>query len=298
MCNNCFPMNRRTFTKAGVSASAAALLGGFPSGASANLTRFSVPGELTPSFEPSRWVKAINQSDLEPYRHEAITHIAYHHEGYADGNEDFFASRRLTRPENPIQRTYDIHNFHVEEGYGMIAYNYTVAPNGEIVKARPLDFAPATGSTDPKTREIANFSGHFAVVALADFDFEPVEGRQEQVLSMIKVMSLAQRTFKIPSTDIRPHKDHVAYNGEFGSTCPGRKLYSERTKIREMTLAMSIQSELAGRGCYAGEIDGLFGPVSASSLEQFANASGALKPLAFNDAALWAIVDSPDSICL
>lgn len=257
-----------------------------------------MPGELTPSFEPSRWVKAINQSDLEPYRHNAITHIEYLHEGYADGNKDLFASRKLTRPASPIQRTHDIHKYHVERGCGMIAYNYTVAPNGEIVKARPLDFAPTVRSTDSKTWQIANFSGHFAVVALADFDFEPVEERQEQVFSMVKVMSLAQRAFRIPSTDIRPHKDRVACNGEFGSTCSGRNLYSERTKIREMTLAMSIQSELADRGCYGGEVDGLFGPVSTLALGKFSNANESLEPLAFNDAALWEIEDSPDSICL
>lgn len=298
MCKKCLPMNRRTFAKASVSATTAALLGALPSSGSADFAQFSVPGELTPSFEPSRWVKAIDQSALEPYRHSLITHIAYHHEGFANGNEDLFGPRELARSgQSPVERTYNIHKEHVENGYGMIAYNYAVAPDGVIVRARPLDFAPATGSTDPRTGEIANFKGHFAVVALADFDFEPVEDRRKQLLSMIRVMSIAQRVFRVPSIDIRPHKDHVAYNKEFGSTCPGKNLYSERTEIRNMTLAMSIQSELAVRGCYDGAIDGLFGPISKSSLANFAVASRETEPLEFNDEALWAIVDSPDAVC-
>lgn len=298
MCRKCFQMNRRAFTQGVISAASAALLGSVPGQSFADVAQFSVPGELTPSFEPSRWVTAIDRNALEPYRHDSINYIAYHHEGFAEENLEWFEQRKLSRSDDePIERTYNIHKDHVEKGYGMIAYNYVVAPDGEIVRARPLNFAPATGSTDPRTGKIANFSDHFAVVALADFDFERVADRKNQVFSMIKIMSLAQRTFRVASKDIRPHKDHVAYGGEFGSTCPGRNLYAERDKIRAMTLALSVQSELSVRGCYSGSLDGLFGPASRSSLAAFSEKNRSLGSLALNDDALWALLDVQKNSC-
>lgn len=295
MCNSCEKLSRRTFTKVGLSAATLALAGIVAKPSFAKLPEFTMPGELRPSFEKAKWVTAKNQTDLDTYLHGPIKYIAYHHEGFADGKQSLFDIAQPKKvSQSAVQRTYIMHNDHVKKRYGMIAYHYAVSPSGEIVKGRPLKYAPATGSTDPKTGEIANFDGHFAVVAMADFDFELVSDREKQILSLITVISAAQRSFRVPSEDIRPHKDHVAFQGEFGSSCPGKNLYAIRDKVRKMTLAISLQSVLSNRGYYKGSLDGVFGPVSEKALATFSAANKDIGPLSFSDATLWSLLDNPN----
>lgn len=298
MCQSCEKMSRRTFTKNGITAASIALVGATPGPSFANSLSFTIPGEITPSYDRGDWVEAVNQADLETYRHSKIRSISYHHEGWADEKISVFNEIRAKKVgQTAVQRAHIIHNNHVGKRYGMIAYHYAVAPSGEIVKGRPLQYAPATGSPDPRTGEIANFDGHFAVLAMADFDFEMVADREQQVFAMIKIMSAAQRAFRVFSRDIRPHKDHVVFEGKFGTNCPGGNLYAVRKKIREMTLAVSFQSELAKRGCYIGKVDGLFGPVSQNALEKFSASNSQLGKLTLSDASLWSLMDSPSGEC-
>jgi len=299
MCNSCEKISRRTFTKTGVSAAALALAGVVTKPSLAKIPGFSMPGELTPSFKKAKWVTELNQSDLDAYAHGAIKYIAYHHEGFADDKQSVFDATHARKfSQSAFERTYIMHNEHVKKRYGMIAYHYAVSPSGQIVKGRPLQYAPATGSTDPRTGGIANFDGHFAVVAMEDFEFQKISDREKQIFSMITVMSAAQRVFRVPSKNIRPHKDHVTFNGEFGSTCPGKNLYKIRDKILEMTLAVSLQSELSNLGCYKGAVDGLFGRMSRKALATLSAANRDFGPLSFSDKTLWLLLDKPPRTCV
>lgn len=180
----------------------------------------------------------------------------------------------------------------------MVAYHYGVGATGDIAKARPLDYAPGTGSTDPRTGGIANFDGHFAVVALADFDFENVVDREDQIFSMIKIMSEAQRFFRVPTNNIKSHRDQVTLGNEFGSSCPGKNLQAIRANVVLETQAVSLQTELAAKGCYTAGIDGDFGPRSRAALSQFSSRHPQLGSLGLNDQTLWKLMDAPNDRCV
>ena len=156
----------------------------------ADVAQLVIEGEAVPSFEEALYVEPIDQSALKRFRHDSIKYITFHHEGFSDRSSAVFEARKSGRSnQTAVERVKNIHNQHVEDGLGMIAYNYAVGPAGEIVRGRPLEFAPGTNSNHPETGKRADFEGHFAIVALADFDFEKVEDRKKQIDSMVKVMS-------------------------------------------------------------------------------------------------------------
>lgn len=257
---------------------------------------FSMPGAVDPGYVKSKWVKGPDQSVLNRYAQDKITHITYHHEGFANGDPAAFAKYAPGRlRQSTVQRARNIHNFHVESGLGMIAYNFVVGVQGDIAQGRPLSFAPATFTKNPATGKTADFTGHFAVVMLGDFGVE--ELTPDMRLGLLTVMSQAQRHFRVPTANIAPHKDHVAHNGQFGTACPGEHIYKQKGLIANMTLAVSLQSELAARGCYLSSIDGEFGEGSQAALQKLARANASLGKLAVTDESLWTLLDNPNAKC-
>jgi hypothetical protein len=257
---------------------------------------FIMPGATDPGYVKSKWVKGPDQAVLKRYAQSKITHITFHHEGFANSDPAVFAKYAPGRlRQSTVQRARNIHNFHVDSGLGMIAYNFVVGVQGDIALASPLSFAPATFTKDPATGKTADFTGHFAVVMLGDFGVEPLS--QEMRLGLVKVMSEGQRYFRVPTANIEPHKDHVSHNGRFGTQCPGKHVYDQKDRIANMTLAVSLQTELAQRGCYTAGIDGEFGDGSQAALQTLAGHNPKLGKLAPTDETLWAMLDAPQAVC-
>lgn len=255
-----------------------------------------IEGEVSPTYQKAKYVKGIDIDSLKKYQQSNIEFITFHHEGFAGGSKANFSSRLSGRlRQSAVQRTENIHNQHVDSTFGMIAYNYIIGVSGEIVKGRPVTFSPATYTRDPETGEIANFDGHIAVMALGDFDFEPL--LEPQLMSMLFVMSAAQREFRVPTENILPHRDHVEHNGRIGTTCPGQNMYDQRERLAKMTLATSLQTELADRNCYTAKIDGVFGVRSKDALERIATENQSFVMLSFDDETLWSILDNPEARC-
>jgi hypothetical protein len=151
-------------------------------------------------------------------------------------------------------------------------------------------------STHPRTKKIADFTGHLAVMVLGDFDFEPLPAAAR--LGLIKVMSEAQRKFRVPTAHIQPHKDHVAHNGAFGTSCPGVHIYKVKDEIARMTLVYGIQTELNARKCDAGGADGIVNQRTREALARIKKAH----PAEFTgediaDATLFKLVARPDLSC-
>ena len=176
-----------------------------------------------------------------------------------EGEENLsHAEGRESRVRSACATSY----YHVDRQLGMIGT--TMLWTIWQIAGRPTAYAPATFSKDPETRKIADFTGHLAVMVLGDFDFEPLPSAAR--LGLIKVMSEAQRKFRVPTSHIQPHKDHVEHNGEFGTSCPGEHIYGIKDELAQMTLVYGIESELNARGCDAGGADGIVGQRTREAL--------------------------------
>ena len=259
------------------------------------VTGFAVSSEPVPLTIPGEIkvpLRGVAQSALRGFEQSRITHITFHHEGFAGTDADLFRRASAARDRQTIdQRVRNIHAYHAgQAGLGMFAYHYAVDNKGNIAKGRPVALKPSTRSTQIGTRKLADFEGHFAVVALGDFNHETLTpaGR----LAFVRVMSAAQRAYRVPTAQIQPHKHHAA------TSCPGVHILNEADRLREMVLAHSLQAELSARGCLTGAPDGKWGRLSRRALRALIrsnpNLGDATDP---SDAALFRLLDAPNATC-
>jgi len=254
--------------------------------ASAQPQPLSIPGEIVPNLDTT------DRAALTGFEQNRITHITFHHEGFAGDDADLFRRASTARAKQSIdQRVRNINHYHATQaGLGMFAYHYAVDKSGLIAKGRPVRLKPATRSTLPGSRRLADFDGHFAVVALGDFNHEELTPASR--LALVRVMSEAQRAYRVPTANILPHKHHAA------TSCPGRHILKEADRLQEMVLIFSLQSELVARGCLADAPDGRWGRKSKRAFEQLLqrNRGTGLGEQA-GDAALFRMLDAPRAIC-
>ncbi|WP_121634081.1 N-acetylmuramoyl-L-alanine amidase [Tropicibacter alexandrii] len=254
------------------------LLGGL---AHAEPAQLHVAGEIAPG------IKTIDQGALRAQEHDRITHITFHHEGFAGSDADLFAKASRARQTQSItQRVLNINHYHATDaGLGMIAYHYVVAPSGEIAKARPVKYKPATMSTEWGSSQRADFEGHFAVMALGDFNHESLTPAAR--LSMIQVMSEAQRAYRVPTHLIQPHRAHA------NTSCPGETMLAEADELALRVTVYSVQTELSLRGCDVAA-DGIAGTATRKALV----AAGLPGAGDVTDTVLFRLIDNPDLHCM
>ncbi|WGW03100.1 N-acetylmuramoyl-L-alanine amidase [Tropicibacter oceani] len=266
-----------------ITALAFALLSGPLASDPAALT---VPGEQRPPLT------RIDPDALRGFRQDRITHITFHHEGFAGTDAALFARASKARMrQSASQRVLNINAYHAgDAGLGMIAYHYVVGPDGSIVKGRPVHLKPATSSTAPGSSQLADFDGHFAVMALGDFGHEHLTDAAR--LSMVRVMSQAQRLYRVPTVHIQPHKAHAT------TACPGKHILAEAEALARMVQSYSLQSELAARGCGQITPDGIFGKASQAALDRLrGSAGGGLTRTTTVEAALMHMLNDPGVTC-
>lgn len=246
----------------------------------------SVPGEITVPL------RGVDQSALRGFAQDRITHITFHHEGFAGSDANLFRRASAARDRQTIdQRVRNIHAYHAgDAGLGMFAYHYAVDKQGNVAKGRPVSLKPSTQSTAIGSRKRADFDGHFAVVALGDFNHESLTpaGR----LAYVRVMSEAQRAYRVPTAQIQPHKHHAA------TSCPGTHILKEAGALQEMVRHYSLQAELVARGCLTDTPDGKWGPKSRRALRAFAKGNrGVVAAPEASDATLFGMLDAPGARC-
>lgn len=246
--------------------------------ASAEPLALHIDGEVAPELQ-------ADPRALEPYAQSRITHITFHHEGFAGDDATLFAKASQARAKQTIgQRVRNINHDHAgAAGLGMIAYHYAVDAQGRIARGRPVRYAPATKSTTTDGRT-PDFAGHFAVVALGDFNHESLTPQAR--LAYIRVMSEAQRAFRVPTANIRPHLDYAA------TACPGTHIMEEADRLPFRVLAFSLQAELAARGCTRQEPDGQWTAQDTQTLARLV--PGVTGP---GDSPLFILIDNPGLLC-
>lgn len=255
-------------------------------GANAEPAPLQITGEIAPK------IVTIDRPVLETYRQGGISHITFHHEGFAGNDAALFAKASKARLRQSVEeRLLNINAYHAKRaGLGMIAYHYAIGPDGQIAKGRPVAYAPATKSTRIGSSELADFTGHFAVVALGDFNHEHLTGAAW--LSYIRVMSEAQRAYRVPSANIAPHKRHAS------TSCPGKNILARESEIRQAVMIHSLQAELKARRCGRVQVDGVWGHRTAEAFKAFHEANaGAYRARQVSDAALMEMLDKPDLRC-
>jgi hypothetical protein len=255
-------------------------------GAQAQPQPLAIAGEIVPSLTQ------VARAGLAGFEHTRITHITFHHEGFAGEDADLFGRASAARDKQSIaQRVRNIDHYHATQaGLGMFAYHYAVDKAGNIAKGRPVRLKPATRSTLPGSRKLADFDGHFAVVALGDFNHERLTPAAR--LAYVRVMSEAQRAYRVPTAQIQPHRHHAS------TSCPGRHIMAEAEDLPRMVRAYSLQTELALRGCLAEAPDGRWGPKSSNALGRLvAQHPDALGQGSDTDAMLFRLLDQPQVRC-
>lgn len=246
----------------------------------------SVPGEVLPNLT------TVDRAALAGFEHDRITHITFHHEGFAGTDANLFRRASAARDKQTItQRVLNINHYHATQaGLGMFAYHYAIDKAGNIAKGRPVRLKPSTRSTLPGTRKLADFDGHFAVVALGDFNHESLTAAGR--LAYVQVMSEAQRAYRVPTVNIQPHLHHAS------TSCPGEAIIGEADTLRKMVLAYSLQSELFARGCLKGDPDGRWGRKSKAAFDRLLRRNASvLRERDVNDAALFQILAHPRASC-
>ncbi|KUF09466.1 N-acetylmuramoyl-L-alanine amidase [Pseudoponticoccus marisrubri] len=253
---------------------------------SAEPAPLSIEGEIVPALS------GIEQATLDTYRHARITHITFHHEGFAGTDADLFARASAARARQSIaQRVRNIHHDHAHNaGLGMIAYHYAVDPAGQIAKGRPVRYKPATRSTLRGSSRRADFDGHFAVVALGDFNHQHLT--EAARASYVRVMSEAQRAYRVPTANILPHLHHAQ------TSCPGTHIMDEIDSLLRRVTTRSLQAELVARGCGTPALSGTWDAPSAAAFERLVAAHGAmLASHAPGDAVLQQMLHDPALAC-
>ena len=251
---------------------------------------FAEPAELHVAGEIAPALKTIDQRVMRGYTHHRITHITFHHEGFAGTDAALFAkASRARKRQSLTERVLNINHYHATAaGLGMIAYHYVVAPDGKIAKARPVKYKPATMSTKWGSSQRADFAGHFAVMALGDFNHEVLT--EEARLSMVKVMSEAQRAYRVPTHLIQPHRTHA------NTSCPGETMLQQAEDLAQRVVIYGIQSELAARSC-GGTPEGVAGPDTMRALKSLSEVSGFDVSGGLGDALLFALLEAPERRC-
>lgn len=100
-----------------------------------------------------------------------------------------------------------------------VPYHLYVAVDGTVAEGRPIQFVGSSNTPyDP--------TGHLLVVVEGNFEVEELSAAQRRSLDLL-IPSLARR-YKIPADSIATHRDYAE------TLCPGRALYAEIPRFREM----------------------------------------------------------------
>ena len=100
--------------------------------------------------------------------------------------------------------------WHLDRGWGDLAYHYIIGVDGTVYEGRDTRYAGDTGTNyDP--------TGHFLVVVEGNFEVDVPT--RAQLDSLVTVLAWAAEEFGVSPGTISGHRDHAA------TACPGGNLY-------------------------------------------------------------------------
>lgn len=256
----------------------------------------------------------------EKYAKNVVTHLTYHHAGtlICDEKKGFKCVKRsgVTKSMTPAKlratlngrdvkttfrrRIDNVTADHLKEskGWGEVAYHFIVDTHGNVAAGRNLSFAPATGTYSygekifdaNKIRQQHDFSGHMTVMIVGNYDYQELSPNGR--LALIRVLSAGQRTFRVETKNIHPHKHHA------NSTCPGKNILKYQDDFPTWVLTYSIQSELYQRGCMPRNsnlkrlLDGKTGRLTRSAFMALRESNPDAPAYSISDSTLFRLLDN------
>jgi len=110
-----------------------------------------------------------------------------------------------------------------------IPYHYMIDLDGVIYECRSINIPGDTNTEyDPATHALICVMGNYEIQTLSE----------EQLMSVIKICVYLVQKFKVPSTEIKGHKDYSAI-----TVCPGEDLYKYLTDGTIVTQVNKILNE-------------------------------------------------------
>lgn len=158
-----------------------------------------------------------------------------------------------------------------DRGWGDLPYHFYIDMYGAVAEGRSLAYAGDTNTSyDVSNRIQIVLEGHFDSDQPADLALS----------NLSELVTDLRGRYGLPKSAISGHMDHA------NTDCPGANLYPYLSVLRggaaaqvpnrnaQRTAFLTAQSALQGLGCYAGSLDGLWGPKSNASLARFNAANG------------------------
>lgn len=143
-----------------------------------------------------------NASEPRPYKQHVPERITIHHEG-----------TRFEKSEDAAKHIKNVQTWGMgkDRNWIDIPYHFLIDPNGNIYEGRNIFTVGETATEyDP--------TGHLLITCLGNFEEQDVS--EEQLSSLINLISDCCRRFAISPEKIASHKDYSKQ-----TACPGKNLY-------------------------------------------------------------------------
>lgn len=180
-------------------------------------------GPLTPAgvHFVSRTAWGANAPVLPMKRH-APNRITIHHTGTRQAPARSLAEK-LRALQRFSQREDSLADGRRKRQWADIPYHLYIAVDGQVGEGREWRYVGDSNTPyDP--------TGHFLIVVEGSFDADTLTAGQRRALDQLVVA--AARRWRIPSERIGGHRDYAR------TRCPGRNVYAELPRLRELVRAV------------------------------------------------------------
>ena len=158
------------------------------------------------------WTPPIKKKD-----EAKITKITVHHGGV-----------EFTKDKDPKEAIRNLQKWSREEKDWIdIPYHFMIDLEGNIYEARPINYPGDTNTEyDP--------TGHALVEVMGNYEIQTFSN--EQLNSMIELITFLSREFNVPICDIKTHKDYSKM-----TVCPGKNIYKY---FQDSTIIRAVEERL------------------------------------------------------
>lgn len=141
-------------------------------------------------------------NDPRPYRIHVPVRITIHHEG---------TTLLLTDDAAKKIKRIQVWGMGTDRNWADIPYHFLLAPDGSIYEGRDVFTVGETATEyDP--------TGHLLISCLGNLEEQEVT--EQQLASLIKLISYCSKKYKLPIETLASHKDYSSQ-----TSCPGKNLY-------------------------------------------------------------------------
>jgi hypothetical protein len=153
-----------------------------------------------------------------PMREHRIERITIHHTATRQDRARSLADK-LCGLQAFSQRDDSLGDGRKKPAWADVPYHYYIAVDGTVGEARSLRYVGDSNTPyDP--------TGHLLIVVEGNFEDEQLTEPQRRALESL-VTSFARR-FEVPAERLGAHKDYAS------TRCPGKNLYAEIPRLREL----------------------------------------------------------------